>query len=279
VRVTVLGTGTSTGVPVPACDCAVCKSADKRNTRLRTSVYIEIQERDIQRESDNELQRNGEALLGAILIDTGPDFRYQSLRYGLKNIDAVLYTHAHADHIFGLDDLRCFNWVSKKEIPVYASPVTAIKLEKRFSYCFSLDRSYEGGSPPRLKLMPIDPYKPLGLFGLEIMPLTVFHGSMEVLAYRLGPFAYVTDCSLIPEETQKHLQGLEVMILDGLRYRPHPTHFTHAQAVAAVEKVSPKHTYLTHISHDVDHETANKQLRQATSLAVECAYDGLVIEL
>jgi phosphoribosyl 1,2-cyclic phosphate phosphodiesterase len=279
VRVTVLGTGTSTGVPVPACDCAVCKSTDKKNTRLRTSIYIEIHQRDVPQRVSNQPPGSGDAVIGAILIDTGPDFRYQSLRYGLRNIDAVFYTHAHADHIFGLDDLRCFNWVNNKAIPVYASPVTAGKLEKRFSYCFSLDRAYEGGLPPRLKLVPIEPYQPIELFGVEILPLTIFHGSMEVYAYKIGSFAYVTDCSLIPEETRKHLQGLEVLILDGLRYRPHNTHFTHAQAVAEAEKMSPRHTYLTHISHEVDHETANKQLHQATSLAVECAYDGLVIEI
>jgi phosphoribosyl 1,2-cyclic phosphate phosphodiesterase len=265
----VLGSGTSTGVPVPGCRCRVCLSADPLNKRLRTSILFEL-----------GTEKSGGTDSGpAILVDTSPDLRYQALRSGITHIDAVLYTHVHADHVFGIDDLRSFNFINGNVIPVYASETSASELESRFTYAFFADALYEGGAPPQLSLQRIRPYEPLLLFGTHILPLALKHGRMDVLGFRLGNFAYLTDCSEIPEVSREHLQNLDVLILDGLRYRPHKTHFNHAQAVREIERLSPKRSYLTHISHEVEHHEANEKLRQLTTLPVELAYDGLCIDI
>lgn len=272
MRVTLLGTGTSTGVPMPGCTCPVCLSKNPKNNRLRTSVYIELQEKDLAPGS------TGRAVRAGILIDTSPDLRYQALRTGISRIDAVLYTHAHADHIFGIDDLRGFNFISGAPIPLYANEESASQLEKRFGYCFIDNSSYEGGLPPQLKLERIKPYEPLSLFGCEVLPLALHHGSLEVLGFRFGTFAYLTDCSFIPEETRRKLDGISHLVIDGLRYEPHRTHFCHAEAVEEIRRIRPGKAYLTHISHDVDHEEANQRLQESSECPVECAYDGLVLE-
>lgn len=274
MRVSILGTGTSTGVPVPGCRCPVCTSDHEKNKRYRTSAYVEIQQKDTQEHTGDP-----QTTLGGILIDTSTDLREQALRNGFTRVDAVFYTHAHADHIHGIDDLRGFYFLRKDPIPLFASEETADLLEQKFAYCFATDPDYEGGAPPRLTLTRIKPYVPVPVCGVEVLPLPVHHGSSEIFGFRIGSFAYITDCSGIPERTRECLQGLEVLILDGLRNRPHRTHFTHAQAVKEAEKIRPEKTFLTHITHEIDHDSANEELRKKTDLFVECGYDGLALDL
>lgn len=264
--VEVLGSGTSTGVPVPGCPCAVCCSDAPRNKRLRTSVHVAIAE-------DEPTGPRSQPL--SILIDTSPDLRYQSLRSGITRIDAVLYTHSHADHIFGLDDLRSFNFINGGAIDIYADEATAEDLCRRFDYAFRENPHYEGGSTPHLRLHLVRPYEPLVVGGVTVLPLKLFHGSMPILGYRIGKFAYLTDCSKIPDETREQLGDLDLLIIDGLRRRPHKTHFTHEQAVQEIERLKPVQSYLTHVSHEIDHDDANRALKSMTSLHVELAYDGL----
>lgn len=267
MRVHVLGSGTSTGVPVCGCMCPVCTSANPKNTRLRTSVYIE---------QGGSAENAKDAKMG-IVVDTGPDFRFQCLRAGILRIDAVLYTHAHADHICGIDDLRCYNFLHTKAIPVYALKETSDELLSRFKYCFVAQPNYEGSAPPELSLNTLTPYEERDIAGFPVTTIPVTHGSGSVAAFRIGNFAYVTDCSAISEKSRDFLRNLDVLILDGLRSRPHRTHFTQAQAVAEVEALRPKKTYLTHISHELDHNLANEQLKNLSSLDIELAYDGLII--
>lgn len=264
MKITILGTGTSTGVPIPGCMCSVCQSPDPKNKRLRCSLYIEL---------DNGAQPF------CLLIDTGPDLRQQALTYGFSKLDAVLYTHTHADHTFGIDDLRSFNFINKKSIPIYASSASRKILEHQFAYCFFPDPNYEGGAPPQLVLNSIEPFKPIRLAGVDIIPLPVNHGSLEILAFKIGSFAYVTDCSHIPDESRAYLEDLDVLVLDGLRERPHKTHFTITQAAIEAARLRAKRTFLTHISHELDHAETNLKLSQTASVPVELAFDGMTIVL
>lgn len=272
--VEVLGSGTSTGVPVPGCPCRVCQSDDRKNKRLRTSIHLTLEARDREAPPGPD-----ERPTFSILIDTSPDLRYQSLRSGITRVDSVLFTHSHADHIFGLDDLRSFNFVNSCTIPIYADSATAADLVVRFDYAFKENPLYEGGSPPRLEMTEIEPFVPLELWGVRILPLRLHHGSLPILGYRIGGFAYLTDCSRIPDETRPYLEGLELLIIDGLRKRPHKTHFTHEQAVREVERIAPKRAFLTHISHEIDHGEGNDEIRTMSGRQVELAYDGLRYEL
>jgi len=264
LKILVLGSGTSSGVPVPGCGCEVCRSSNPKDKRLRTSIYVELHGRDAP---------------GHVLVDTATDLRLQALTHGVSRIDAVLYTHTHADHTFGIDDLRSFNFVNNSVIDCYASAPSKKELELRFPYAFFPDPDYEGGAPPRLKLHEIPSSGPLKLFGVDILPVPVMHGKMEVLGFRFGKFAYVTDCSFIPESSRVMLRDLDCLILDGLRMRPHATHFTLAQAIQEIENLRPRRAYLTHISHEIGHDWANAELKKMTELPVEMAYDGLTIEL
>ncbi len=275
MRVTVLGSGTSSGVPIPGCYCSVCTSPDPRNNRLRTSVLLEIQGSDVGRAPQGS---ENEEIVAHLLIDTSTDLRAQALRAKIKSIDAVLYTHIHADHIYGIDDLRSFNFINRKTIPVYASNESAQQIEQLFRYAFHADPDYRT-SAPQLTLHRLEPYVPLQLFGVEILPLPVMHGMMEVYGFRVGNFCYITDCSFIPDRTKACMKNLKVLILDGLRSRPHPTHFTHAQAVNEIEQLKPELAYLTHISHEIDHEATNRELKQMTKRSVELAYDGLTLQV
>jgi phosphoribosyl 1,2-cyclic phosphate phosphodiesterase len=259
MKVTVLGSGTSTGVPTVGCKCAVCTSDNPRNNRLRSSIYIQTE-------------------ATGVLVDSGPDLRLQALRAGISSIEHVLYTHSHADHVFGIDDLRPFNFISGNPISAYANSHTADELERNFRYCFHRDPEYVGGQPPQLKLNRITSEKPFRAGDLDVLPLSVFHGSLEVLAFRIGNFAYVTDCSLIPEKTKAHLGGLDTLILNGLRNRPHNTHLTIDQAVDQIRELKPKRAYLTHLSHEIEHESENLRLSKISDVSVALAYDGLVIE-
>lgn len=249
LQVTVLGCGTSTGVPVIGCACEVCCSADPKNHRLRTGLALRFGGR-------------------VALVDTSPDLRQQCLTHRVERVDAVLYTHSHADHIFGLDDLRPYNFRQHEPIQCYGSAGTLEQLRSTFAYAFDGVPS-EGGGKPRLQTLCVD--GGFELFGLQVQALPVLHGSLEVTAYRIGPFAYVTDCHHIPEATFAALQGVDILILDALRYRPHPTHFTVAEALNAAQRIGAGTTYLTHMNHDIDYNAPAVALPPG----VELAYDGL----
>jgi phosphoribosyl 1,2-cyclic phosphate phosphodiesterase len=252
MRVTFLGTGTSTGVPVIGCDCHVCKSDDPKNRRGRVAAMLSW--------DDNN-----------VIIDTGPDFREQMLRHDVKHVEAVLYTHSHVDHLYGLDDLRMFCFRRGGPIPVYADPFTLSRIRHVFDYTFAT--KVEGGGTA--KLDPIELDGPFELLGRTVVPMVVMHGSLPVTAFRVGKFAYCTDCNHVPDETMARLEGVEVLVLDALRDKPHSTHFSIDEAVAVAEKIGARQTYFVHMTHDVEHETVNAELPEGVALA----YDGLQIEV
>ncbi len=253
-RVVFLGTGTSHGVPVIGCDCAVCTSPDPRDRRTRSSILVEWEGRNI-------------------LVDTATELRLQALRENLRRVDAILFTHSHADHICGLDDVRRFNQLQRASLPCYGNRETLDNLTRQFWYVFA--DTQKGGGKPQLDLIPVEPGQPLSVLGLEVRPIPVLHGRLPVLGYRFGDLAYVTDVSEIPVESLALLEGLDVLVLDALRWRPHPTHFSVEQALAVVERVRPDRAYFTHICHDLGHVETNQKLPPG----VELAYDGLAIEL
>lgn len=251
LRVTVLGCGTSTGVPRVGCACAVCRSDDPRNKRLRSGL---------------SLAYGGHT----VLVDTPTDLRQQALREALSRVDAVLYTHAHADHIMGLDELRVLG-PRGRPVPCFGSESTLASLRRSFAYVF--EDGQEGGGKPRLSLHPID--GPFDLFGATVVPVPVLHGALEVLGYRIGGFAYLTDCNHVPSSSLALLDGLDVLILDALRYRPHPTHFSIAEALEVAAQVGARRTLLTHLTHDVDY----RRPEVALPANVELSYDGLTLDL
>lgn len=251
LSITVLGSGTSTGVPTIGCACEVCTSTDPRDNRLRPSILVRYAGR-------------------GILIDTTPDFRMQALRAPIERVDAILYTHAHADHILGLDDVRPFNYRQRAAIPIYAQQETLDAIRRVFRYAFEPEP--EQTSIPKLKLHPIDD-QPFDLFGLTITPLPVKHGKQEILGFRFGPAAYITDQSDLPEETKEKLRDLDVLFLDALRHKPHPTHSTVAQSLKWVEELKPRRAYFTHICHDLGHARTEASL----PAGVHLAYDGLEV--
>ncbi|HSS79509.1 MAG TPA: MBL fold metallo-hydrolase [Thermoanaerobaculia bacterium] len=250
-RVTMLGSGTSTGVPVIGCTCAVCRSENPKNKRWRVGLKLEIGDR-------------------IALVDTPTDLRAQGLRFGLPRVDAVLFTHAHADHVFGLDDVRIFNFRQRTAIPCYGSEATLARIRQMFAYVF--EAGQEGGGKPQLELIPVE--APFELLGLTVVPVPVWHGSLAVYGYRIGSFAYVTDTNRIPDDSFSLLAGVETLILDALRYRPHPTHFSFEEALAAAARVGAKRTIFTHITHEVDHDSLAMQLPPG----VELGYDGLAFD-
>ena len=252
MRVTMLGSGTSTGVPVIGCTCSVCTSDNPRNKRWRAGLRLELEH-------------------GVALVDTPTDFRAQALRYGVHRVDAVLFTHAHADHVFGLDDLRIFNFRQRTAIKCYASAPTLAMLRRYFAYAF--EDGQEGGGKPVLDLVEV--HAPFDLLGRRIVPVPVWHGELEVYGYRLGDFAYVTDCSRIPEESFRLLEGVRTLVLGALRYRPHPTHFTVEEAAAAAARIGAERTFLTHLAHDIDHDAPASPLPPG----VHFGYDGLTLEV
>ncbi|PLX79344.1 MAG: MBL fold metallo-hydrolase [Desulfuromonas sp.] len=245
--VTLLGTGTSTGIPVPGCNCQVCSSDDQRNDRTRCSLLFSVAGRNI-------------------LIDTATDFRQQALREKIERIDAVLFTHTHADHIHGIDDLRPFNKKGQDPIPVYADTDTLPTIRKNFSYIFGGEEA--SGYCPRLSLHPID--GPFELFGVPIVPVPLQHGNGTSLGFRCGPVAYLTDCNAIPATSKALLTDLKLLILDALRFRPHGSHFNIAEAIATAEAIGAEQTLLTHLSHEVDHGKHSEGLPPR----IEFAFDG-----
>lgn len=263
---TFLGTGTSMGVPTLGCACPVCTSADPHDRRLRPSALVRWHE-----------PANGSARAErerVVVIDTGPDFREQALRAGVMHVDAVLYTHAHADHILGMDDLRPLSFTAYKEggpIPLYASDETASVLKQVYDYTFSPSATY----PNRAKVQ----LQPLGerttVYGAEFVRVPVFHGDMEIAGFRFGNAAYLTDVSAIPEPSFALLEGLEHLALSALRHKPHPSHATVEQALAWARRIGARHTWLTHIAHELGHEQTNRTLPENVRLA----YDGLTLPL
>ncbi len=249
----VLGSGTSLGVPVIGCHCKVCKSDDPRDKRLRPSVLLSFGE-----------QR--------VLIDTAPDFRRQALLYGLDRLDAILFTHAHADHILGLDDVRPFNFMQKRAIPIYASAEALQVIERTFPYVF--DKGPSESSRPRLETHAFCD-GPVSVAGVEICPIRAAHGKGTVHGFRFGDCAYLTDHSEIPQQSMDRLTGLDVLFLDALRHNPHPTHSTVDESLKTVEVLRPKRAFFTHISHDLLH--ANMEARLPEN--VRLAYDGLEIPI
>ncbi|MGN6186487.1 MAG: MBL fold metallo-hydrolase [Thermoanaerobaculia bacterium] len=254
MRVTFLGTGTSTGVPVVGCRCGICTSSEPKNKRLRQSVAIEA---------------NGKYFL----IDTTPDLRLQLLTHPIPRLDFVLFTHSHSDHLMGLDDIRPFNFRQRETIHAYANAMTAKAIRRAFSYIWD-PYSQIGGGKPQLELHEVE-----GTFehdGVEITPIPVLHGNWTILGFRIGRFAYITDTNGIPAESMALLKGVDVLALDGLRPSPpHPTHFTIDQAIAVAQQIAPRETYLIHLTHDIDHDAFEATL----PAGVKLAYDGLVLEL
>jgi phosphoribosyl 1,2-cyclic phosphate phosphodiesterase len=253
MRLTFLGTGTSTGVPSIACDCETCRSEDSRDKRLRVSILVEHAGK-------------------TILVDTSSDFRQQALRANIKFLDAVLITHCHVDHVFGLDDIRPLNF-RYGAMPVYANEPAWKDLRRIFKYIFEPD--HIGGGLPQLVPHTVYPNAAFCIGSeIEITPLEVIHGRLPVLAYRFNDFAYVTDLNVIPDDTIAGLQGLDVLVLDCVRIKPHATHLGLNEALAYIERIKPKRAYLTHLNHDVMHERDSHLLPEN----VQFAYDGLVID-
>ncbi|HWG36499.1 MAG TPA: MBL fold metallo-hydrolase [Terriglobales bacterium] len=250
---TFLGTGTSTGVPTLGCRCRVCTSSDPRDQRLRPSLWLRFS--------------GGHN----VVIDTTPDFRTQALRAGIPALDAVLYTHSHADHIMGLDDIRPFNFGRPDPLPVYANAGTLADLRRVFQYVF--ENNYPASAIPRIAVHALT--GPVELFGVSIEPLEVMHGALPVLAYRFGANAYVTDVSEIPPAAIERLRGLDVLILDALRVRPHPTHSHLANSLRLVAELAPRRAYFTHIAHELPHA----ETEAALPAGVRLAYDGLQLEI
>jgi phosphoribosyl 1,2-cyclic phosphate phosphodiesterase len=252
IQITVLGSGTSAGVPTIGCGCEVCSSQDPRDKRLRPSILIKYAGH-------------------SVLIDTTPDFREQALRARIQRIDAILYTHSHADHILGLDDVRPFNYRQKSAIPIYGMPETLDAIQRVFQYAFDDEPL---SAVPRLALNALDG-QPFELFGLEFTPVRLVHGKSSVLGFRFGSAAYLTDHSDIPEESKEKLRGLDVLFLDALRHRPHPTHSTVEKSIETVKELTPRRAYFTHICHDLHHERTEAALPDHVHLA----YDGLEIDV
>lgn len=249
-----LGTGTSHGVPMIGCDCPVCRSDDPRDERLRPSIYLEL---------DDALR---------VLVDTTPDLRTQALRHGVREVHAVLFTHAHADHVMGLDELRRFNVLSRQPLAAYGDERTLNDLRRMFAYAFSPDAP-RGGGVPDVRLWRVG-----GRFSLgrqEVTPIPIMHGQRPILGFRIGAFAYLTDCSRIPGPSWPLLEGLDVLVLDALRRRPHPTHFTLDEAVAVAQRLGARQTFFTHIAHDLGHAATSAALPPGITLA----HDGLTIEM
>jgi phosphoribosyl 1,2-cyclic phosphate phosphodiesterase len=253
-RVTFLGTGTSSGVPSIGCTCVVCRSTDPRDKRLRPSIHVDVAGR------------------ASILVDTSPDLRQQALTYGMTRLDAILFTHSHADHILGLDEIRRFNYMQHGAIPCYATPEVWENIRKTFHYIFDgVPRL--GGGIPLVEAHDIDG-QPFSAAGVRVVPVPLLHGTMPMLGFRFGNFAYLTDCNAIPDESWALLENVETLVIDALRDKKHPTHFSVDEALTAISRIRPRRAYFTHMAHDLGHAHTNARL----PAGVELAYDGLVLD-
>ena len=249
-----LGTGTSTGVPSLCCQCEVCRSKDVRNKRLRSSILV--------RENEH-----------TILVDTSTDLRQQCLRYDVRKVDTVLYTHHHADHVHGIDELRSFNFFNKTVIPCYGNQHTIYNLKKNFSYIFGVAEQIGGGIPQLTPHILED--KTYNFGGISVTPLEIQHGKLLINGFRFRDCAYITDCSGIPEHTMQKIQGLKLLVLNALGFKSHATHFNLRQALEMAKTIQAERTLLTHINHQFDFENISKNLPKN----VELATDGMRIEL
>ena len=249
---TFLGTGTSHGVPSIGCQCATCLSTDPHDNRLRPSVY---------------LQSDG----ASVLVDAGPDLRQQALRHQILRVDAILFTHGHADHILGIDDVRRFNALMKGTMPCYGDAATLEDIRHTFGYVFD-PNAPKGGGIPMLELRPIT--GPFAVGDLQVRPVPILHGRKPILGFRVGRFAYLTDCNALANEAWPILDGLDVLVLDALRERPHPTHFSLNEAIAVAGRIGARRTYFTHMCHDLPHEATNARL----PVNMRLAHDGLVLD-
>lgn len=252
MRVVILGSGTSAGVPTLGCTCTVCSSPDHHNKRMRASAYIEVDGR-------------------RLLIDCGPDFRTQALAFGVTDLDAVILTHTHADHVNGLDDLRAYNMIHKHAVEVHASPESLEDIRARFAYCF---RTAEPETYlPQLQLCETAPR--FEAAGVPVTTLPVMHGRLPISGYRIGDFGYLTDVSAVPDSTVGALQGVRILITSALRRRPHPSHMTLDDSVALARRIGAEKTFFIHMSHDLEHEETNRTLPEGIRLA----HDGLEFTL
>ena len=250
MRLLVLGCGTSTGVPVIGCTCTVCRSGNPRNRRTRSSALVRTRG-------------------SSILIDTSTDLRHQAITQGLTRIDSVLFTHPHADHIHGIDELRSFNMIQHRPIDCYADAATTARIRLIFEYIFSGEETES--ITPRLSLHVVD--GPFMAGPVEVLPLELHHGRAAVLGFRMGGLAYLTDCSTVPPPAMERLRGLDVLVLGALRFRSHPTHMSIPEALELAATLGPRRTILTHLSHEVDYERDNANLPED----VELAYDGMIV--
>ena len=256
VRLRFLGTGTSFGIPQVGCGCAVCHSADPRDRRTRSAAVLEA----------------GGA---TILIDTPPELRLQLVAAGISRIDAVLYTHEHADHINGIDDLRIFSNRDGRPMRVYGPVETLARLRTSFNYIFDAEVTpFEGTSKPHLEPTPLEPGVAVEIAGVSVLPIAFDHGHLRVFGYRFGPVAYITDVKEVPAAARGRLAGLDVLVLNALWWRPHPTHLSIAEAVETARALGASRTYLTHLTH----ETGHAELAAALPEGIEPAYDGLIVE-
>lgn len=257
MRLTFLGTGTSFGVPQIGCDCAVCRSTDPRDKRTRSGAVLE-------------------AGGSTILIDTPPELRLQLIAGGFSRIDAVVYTHEHADHINGIDDLRIFSVRRRQPLPIYGPAETLERLRASFNYIFDdAVRPFEGTSKPSLVVHETQPGRVMSVAGIDVLPLAFQHGHLRVFGYRFGSVAYLTDVKAIPDAERESLRGLDVLVLNALWWRPHPTHLSISEAVETAQALGAQRTYLTHLTH----ETGHAELEAELPAGVLPAYDGLTVEV
>ena len=253
MRITFLGTGTSHGVPMIGCECATCRSTDPHDNRLRPSIFLETSN-------------------ARVLVDAGPDLREQALRHRIARVDAIVFTHGHADHILGMDDVRRFNALMDGSMPCYGDAATLEDIRRMFSYVFD-PATPKGGGLPQLDLRVID--GPFSVGDIHLQPVPIWHGRRRILGFRVGAFAYLTDCSRIDEAAWPLLERLDVLVLDALREKPHPTHFSLSDAIATAARIGAARTFFTHMAHDLPHEATNARLPDGMRLA----HDGLVLSM
>ncbi len=269
MRINFLGTGTSVGVPFLGCPCDVCQSENPKNKRYRSSIFVDF---------DKNSTKTPELIRG-LLVDSSPELRLQMLRLGPRHLEGIFYTHDHGDHVNGIDDLRPYNFIQKEELPIFGDDYTIKEIKTRFHYAFTNITTLEGGSPPRLKPNIVSSGEDFLVKEQKFTPISIHHGKRKILGLRVKNFAYLTDCSFIPDQSRALLKDLDVLVVSALRHTPHPNHFTVEQAIAEIEQIGPRRAFITHISHDLEHEAVNSELSKISSCQIQLAYDGLSIEI